>query len=317
MSVYTPLMLSQVQDFAKDYALNIVEITPIQGGVENTNYFITADDQKQYVLTVFEELDATAAAQLPPVLHHLGQHAVPVAVPLQHHDSFIHMIADKPAQIAPKIAGKHPMPSRVEQVRVMGDALAKMHVALQNYDLERANNHDDTWWNNAITQLQEVMSEQDQALLQDVMTKFQQVQQLYPQRPMGLIHADLFRDNTLYVGDELSGILDFSEIFRGELLIDISITLNDFCSDFPSVTLDITKAQAFLNAYQQVRKLSQDELACLNTYLAMAACRFWLSRLLMQQRNIAEGRTGEDILQKNPEEMRLMLIDRLTQEYVW
>lgn len=317
MSVYTPLTLPQVQDFAKDYALNIIEITPIQGGVENTNYFLTADNQQQYVLTVFEEISAEDAAQLPPVLNHLGQHDVPVAVPLQHSNAYIHFIANKPAQIAPRIAGKHPMPSNQEQVAVMGAALAKMHLALQGYDLERKSNHDQTWWNEVIAQLQPLMSVTDQQLLTQVLTQYQNIQQQYPKRSTGFIHADLFRDNTLYVENQLSAILDFSELCQGELLLDISITLNDFCSEFPDITLNRHKAQAFLAAYQQVRPLTADELACLNTYLAMAACRFWLSRLQMAERNRLEARTGEDILQKNPEEMRLMLIDRLTQEYVW
>lgn len=317
MSVYTPLTLPQVQDFATDYALNIIEITPIQGGVENTNYFLTTDNQQQYVLTVFEELDAQAAAELPPVLNHLGQNGIPVAVPLQHHGSYIHMIANKPAQIAPRIAGKHPMPSTLAQVEMMGTTLAKMHLALQTYVLERKNNHDQVWWDETIAQLHPTLSPEDQQLLNQVLTQFHRIQQQFLQRPIGLIHADLFRDNTLYVENELSAILDFSELCQDELLIDISITLNDFCSDFPDIKLNNHKAQTFLAAYQQIRPITCDERACLNTYLAIAACRFWLSRLQMVKRNTLEGRTGEDILQKNPEEMRLMLIDRLTQEYIW
>lgn len=317
MSVYTHLTLPQVQDFAKDYSLNILQITPIQGGVENTNYFLTADDGKQYVLTVFEELDAEAAAQLPPVLNHLGKNHVPVAVPLQHHNSYIHVIANKPAQIAPRLAGTHPIPSNLIQVKVIGQALAKLHLALQNYPLNRQNNHDQTWWDNTIAELKPTLAAEDQDLLDRVVNTFHQAKQHYPDRPYGLIHADLFRDNTLYTGDELSGILDFSELSQGNLIVDISITLNDFCTDYPTAKLDTTKAHAFIDAYQQVRKLSTDELATLNHYLAMAACRFWLSRLQMAKRNQNEGRTGQNILQKDPEEMRLMLIDRLTQEYVW
>lgn len=317
MSVYTHLTLPQVQDFAKDYSLNITQLTPIQGGVENTNYFLTADNGQQYVLTVFEELDADAAAELPPVLNHLGEKGVPVAVPLNHSDAYIHFIADKPAQIAPRIAGGHPIPSNLAQVSVMGKALAQLHLALKDYPLQRRNNHDQTWWDDTINELQPFMSTEDQTLLQRILTTFKAVKRNHPDRPQGLIHADLFRDNTLYVEDTLSGILDFSELTQGDFIVDISITLNDFCTDYPNAHLDKTKAQAFLKSYQSVRPLTQDELLSLNTYLAMAACRFWLSRLQMSKRNQTEGRTGQNILQKNPEEMRLILIDRLIQEYVW
>ncbi len=83
-----------------------------------------------------------------------------------------------------------------------------------------------------------------------------------------------------------------------------------FCTDFPELSLNESKAIAFLNAYETVRPLTQDE-ACLELYLAMAAGRFWLMRLQVAAKNAAEGRTGADILQKNPNEMRNMLIERL------
>ena len=134
---------------------------------------------------------------------------------------------------------------------------------------------------------------------------------VYPDRPRGFIHSDLFRDNTLFEGDQLNGILDFYELNKDEWLFDIAITLNDFCTEYPDVVLNEEKAIAFLNAYETIRPLTIDERACLELYLAMAAGRFWMMRLQVAQRNAALGRTGEDILQKNPDEMRNMLIERL------
>mgnify|MGYP003476532867 FL=1 len=99
--------------------------------------------------------------------------------------------------------------------------------------------------------------------------------------------------------------------FNIQLLFDIAITLNDFCTEYPHVTLNEKKAQAFLSAYEQVRPLSTDEKSCLELYLAMAAARFWMMRLQVAAKNVAEGRTGDDILQKNPLEMRNMVIERL------
>ena len=54
MSVYTQLNLEQVHTFAMQYGLEIIEIEPIQGGIENTNYFITTKNGQEFVLTVFE-----------------------------------------------------------------------------------------------------------------------------------------------------------------------------------------------------------------------------------------------------------------------
>ena len=313
MSVYTPLSLSEVQAFAAPYGLEVIELVPIQGGIENTNYFIHCQAGQQYVLTVFEELDEHAAGELVPVLAHLGQAGVQVAVPLSHTGRAIHFIANKPAQIAPRLAGQHPIPSTLAQVDAMGNAHARMHVALQDYPLQRETPHGKTWWAAIVKQLRTEMSAQDQVLLDQVFGLYNMLREVHPNRPVGLIHADLFRDNTLFNGDALSGILDFSELYQDELLLDLAISINDFCSDYPDVSLNHDKAQAYVAAYHAVRPLTDDEQRCLPIYLAMAACRFWLSRLEVAARNAKEGRTGEDILQKNPLEMRNMLIQRLAE----
>lgn len=108
MSVYTPLSLEEVQAFAEPYGLAIIDLIPIQGGIQNTNYFLVDQSKQHYVLTVFEELDAEGAGELVPVLDCLGKAGVPVAVPLKYNGQAIHSIADKPAQIAPRLMGEHP-----------------------------------------------------------------------------------------------------------------------------------------------------------------------------------------------------------------
>ena len=98
---------------------------------------------------------------------------------------------------------------------------------------------------------------------------------------------------------------------KDELLFDIAITINDFCTEYPDVHLNEAKAQAYLECYETVRPLTSDEKSCLELYLAMAAGRFWMMRLQVAQKNAELGRTGGDILQKNPDEMRNMLVERL------
>ncbi|WP_180112563.1 homoserine kinase [Acinetobacter sp. YH12131] len=311
MSVYTPLTLKEVQVFAAPYGLEVVELIPIQGGIQNTNYFLRCDNQNEYVLTIFEELDQQAAGELIPVLQHLGQAGLPVAVPLSYSGQAIHQLKEKPAQIAPRLIGQHPTLTTVAQVEAIAIAQAKMHVALQNFPLQRDHVRDHAYWAGAARQLKPSMHVADQALLSKLLGLYEALTAVYPQRPKGFIHSDLFRDNTLFADDQLQGILDFYELNQDELLFDIAITLNDFCTDFPELSLNESKAIAFLNAYETVRPLTQDEKACLELYLAMAAGRFWLMRLQVAAKNAAEGRTGADILQKNPDEMRNMLIERL------
>ncbi|NHB64450.1 homoserine kinase [Acinetobacter sp. GFQ9D192M] len=310
MSVYTTLTLKEVQDFAAPYGLEVIDLIPIQGGIQNTNYFLVCENQ-QYVLTVFEDMDEQAAGEMVPVLQHLGQAGLAVPVPLSHSGKAIHTLKNKPAQIAPRMMGEHPMPSTVAQAEAIAIAQAKMHVALKDFKLERAFVRDHAYWYNVAQEIKPSLNAADKVLLGKLLGLYEALTAVYPDRPRGFIHSDLFRDNTLFEGDQLKGILDFYELNKDEFLFDIAITLNDFCTNYPEVTLNEEKANAFLKAYETVRPLTADEKSCLELYLAMAAGRFWMMRLQVAQKNAAEGRTGEDILQKNPEEMRNMLIERL------
>ncbi len=311
MSVYTTLTLKEVQDFTAPYGLNVADLIPIQGGIQNTNYFIVCENGQQYVLTIFEEMDEQGAGELVPVLEHLGQAGLAVPVPLSYQGKAIHTLKGKPAQIAPRMQGKHPMPASLAQAQAIAVAQAKMHVALQDFPLERAFYRDHAYWRQVSREVKPSLNDADAMLLNNLLGVYDALTAMYPNRPKGFIHSDLFRDNTLFDGDELKGILDFYELNKDEWLFDIAITLNDFCTEYPSITLNEDKAVAFLNAYESVRPLTADEKACLELYLAMAAGRFWMMRLQVAQKNAAEGRTGGDILQKNPAEMRDMLIERL------
>lgn len=311
MSVYTPLTLKEVQDFAAPYGLEVVDLIPIQGGIQNTNYFLVAQDGTHYVLTVFEDMDEQAAGELVPVLEHLGQAGLAVAVPLSYAGKAIHSIKQKPAQIAPRLIGKHPMPASIAQVEAIAVAQAKMHVALKDFPLKRAFVRDHAYWLAVSQEIKPSLSEADKVLLSKLLGLYEALTAIYPDRPKGFIHSDLFRDNTLFEGDQLQGILDFYELNQDEWLFDIAITLNDFCTEYPQVSLNEDKAMAFLKAYDRIRPLTEDEKACLELYLAMAAGRFWMMRLQVAQKNALQGRSGDAILQKNPLEMRNMLIERL------
>ena len=311
MSVYTTLSLQEVQAFAAPYGLEVIELNPIQGGIQNTNYFIVCADGSQFVLTLFENMDAQGAGEIIPILECLAEQGLPVPVPLKYDGQYIQILKDKPAQIAPRMMGKHPMPASLTQAEAIAIAQAKMHVTLQNFELTRSSVRDHDYWYQVARQIRPTLDMADQTLLNNLLGLYEALTMMYPNRPKGFIHSDLFRDNTLFDGDQLNGILDFYELNRDELLFDIAITLNDFCTEYPDVALNEDKAIAFLNAYETVRPLTVDEKACLELYLAMAAGRFWMMRLQVAQMNAAEGRTGDDILQKNPAEMRNMLIERL------
>ena len=312
MSVYTQLSLTDIQRFAQQYSLEIVSCQPIQSGIENSNYFVQNNDGREFVLTLFEELNAEEAAFLAPLLQHLQQAGVSVAAPLTAgNGQCLLTLKGKPAQLARRIAGTHPQPVTVAQCTAMGKALATLHLALKKHPLKRHNAHGLKWWQAEAKKARAKMTAIEQLLLDTVLDDFEETIEDFDDLPKGLIHGDLFRDNTLFDGDQLTAILDFSEAGKDYWLLDIAITVNDFCSDWPNVSLNTDLYQAFLAAYQQVRPLTDDEQEVLPTFLAMAATRFWLSRLSVARRNAEEGRMGDDVLQKDPQEMLNMVKARL------
>jgi homoserine kinase type II len=139
----------------------------------------------------------------------------------------------------------------------------------------------------------------DRALIKDEL-RFQT--QHYPNNlPTGVIHADLFRDNVLFDGDKLSGILDFYRACQGTLLFDIAVTANDWCSD--DGVFNLEKVTALLAAYEILRPLQAQEKHHWQTFLRISALYFWLARLEHQ----FYPRAGEIVQQKDPLFFRQLL----------
>lgn len=314
MSVYTVLSAADIQAFLAGYDLPPPGgFTPIKGGIENSNYFLTLADGSELVLTIFEELPRDEADFLGPLLAHLAAQGLPVAGPLaDRHGQRLGTLAGKPAQLAPRLAGRHPEQPDIAQCAAMGRTLARLHLALQGYPLARTNAHGAAWWEAVAARRRPLMSTAEQALLDRTLGALADVTQRYPSLPAGLIHGDLFRDNTLFSGTTVTGVLDFSECSHDHWLLDIAITANDFCRQWPGDTPDAVRLAAFAGGYGEVRALGADEQAALPVFLAVAAMRFWLSRLDIGQRNAEEGRAGEHVTQKNPDEMKHLLTVLLT-----
>lgn len=306
MSVYTELSAADIQSFLDGYSLPpLGGFAPIKGGIENSNYFVTLVDGHELVLTLFEELDAGEAAFLGPLLAHLEAGGVPVATPLQdRRGRQLGTLRGKPAQLARKLPGHHPDSPGLAECRAMGATLAHLHVALRDYPLGRANAHGADWWEGLARRWQPRLPAAEGELLQALLARHAAACARHPDLPQGLIHGDLFRDNTLFVGDTVTAVLDFSETGRDHLLLDIAITGNDFCRAWPAHTPDAGRRAAFLDGYESARPLTASEREVLPVFLAVAAMRFWLSRLDINARNAAEQRGGEHVLEKDPAEMR-------------
>jgi homoserine kinase type II len=97
--------------------------------------------------------------------------------------------------------------------------------------------------------------------------------------PQGVIHADLFPDNVFFLGDRLSGLIDFYFACTDALAYDVAVCLNAWCFE-PDHSYNMTKGRALLHGYMRKRALSVPEIAALPVLCRGAALRFLLTRLV-------------------------------------
>lgn len=283
MAVFTEVTEKAARELLRRVPLgNLTALEGIQGGIENTNYFLTTD-QGEWVLTLFERL---TFEQLPFYLYlmkHLALAGIPVPAPQadSKNGDILLKVADKPAAIVQKLRGKSQLQPQAVHCAAVGDMLARMHLAGRDYQREQANLRSLPWWNETVPVVLPYL-EQDAADLLRSELAFQNhiaAASSYAALPRGPIHADLFRDNVMFDGEELTGFFDFYFAGVDSWLFDLAVCLNDWCIDHATGAHNADKAQAMLDAYQAVRPLEAAERELLNPMLRAGALRFWVSRL--------------------------------------
>jgi homoserine kinase type II len=281
MSVFTTVTPEQLSAWLKRFALgDLVQLQGIATGIENTNYFVTTTHGR-YVLTLFEKL---TAAELPFYLNlmaHLARHGIPCPLPIAHLDNhYLGELNDKPAAIFTCVPGVDLKQVTVAQCATLGQLLAEMHIASAGYTATMENPRGHRWWEAALPKVLPHLSPEAAVLLKGEVHF--QATRLHPDLPRGVIHADLFRDNVLWNGERIGGIIDFYFACTGALAYDVAITVNDWCiadDNASSGALDDARCTALLNAYHKVRPFTDAECAAWPTLLRAAALRFWVSRL--------------------------------------
>ena len=283
MAVFTEVSDKEARDLLRRVPLgNLTELRGIQGGIENTNYFLTTD-QGEWVLTLFERL---TFEQLPFYLYlmkHLALAGIPVPAPQADAKSgdILHKVCGKPAAVVQKLRGTSQLQPQAVHCAAVGDMLARMHLAGRDYAREQPNLRSLPWWNETVPVVLPYL-EQDAADLLRSELAFQNHVAASPSHaalPRGPIHADLFRDNVMFDGEELTGFFDFYFAGVDTWLFDLAVCLNDWCIDLPTGTHDAARARRMLDAYQAVRPLTAAERELLPALLRAGALRFWISRL--------------------------------------
>ena len=282
MAVFTEVSNTEAQALLHRLQLGeLITLRGIEGGIENTNYFLTSD-QGEFVLTLFERL---TAEQLPFYLHlmkHLAHGGVPVPDPhADENGDILLTVCGKPAAVVNKLAGKSQLAPQGVHCAAVGAMLARMHLAGRGFDRHQPNLRGLPWWNDTVPVVLPHIGPEQAALLRTELAYQNHVaaSAAYTALPRGPVHADLFRDNVMFEGETLTGFFDFYFAGVDTWLFDLAVCLNDWCIDLPTGAHDAPRAAAMLDAYQAVRPLTAAERELLPAMARAGALRFWISRL--------------------------------------
>jgi homoserine kinase type II len=282
MAVFTEVPEAEAAGLMRRLQLGEVrELRGIQGGIENTNYFVTTD-QGEWVLTLFERL---GFEQLPFYLHlmkHLAQRGIPVPDPAPDKaGDILHTVCGKPAAVVNRLAGHSELAPGAEHCAAVGAMLARMHLAGRDYNRQQPNLRGLAWWNATAPLVLPFLTPAQAQLLQAELAFQNHIAagSAYAALPRGAIHADLFRDNVMFHEGALTGFFDFYFAGTDTWLFDLAVCLNDWCIDLASGAEDRGRADAFVAAYAAVRPLAAAERRLLPAMQRAGALRFWISRL--------------------------------------
>lgn len=294
MAVFTPINLEDIakwidQDFDIGQA---TEIRGIHGGIENSNFFLdTAKDgiEQEYVLTIFERLTAQQLPFYLELMRHLANKGVPVPKPIENKQGeILFTLKGKPAAIVTKLPGLSRLQPEANHCALVGEMLAKMHLAGKDFSKHQENLRSLDWWQKTIPSvLPHLDTSQKELITHELKTQEEFFSSgTYDGLPQGASHCDLFRDNVLFdpkgsdvSQDQLGGFFDFYFAGTDKWLFDIAVTANDWCLADNKQDLDPVRLDAFMEAYQSVRPLTKEEQASWPLMLRAAALRFWVSRL--------------------------------------
>ena len=309
MSVFTRITRPQLDQFFSAYTLGeVIGFEGITDGIDNTNYSVTTT-QGSFVLTLFESLTADDLPHFLKLLSHLGKDGLPCPRPqLDRQGNPLRRLNGKPAALFARLSGAATATPSILQCREIGLQLASLHRCTQDYLFPVKSNNDLSWCKKVLDRIGAHLSATDRDLIDDELAFQAENAQL--KLPQGVIHADLFRDNVLFVDERLSGLLDFYSACTDTLLLDVAITANDWCCDDGVVNNE--KVSALLAAYQSLRPLESLEKRHWPVLLRAAALRFWLSRLEHQ----CYPRPGDITQQKDPLAFRRILLQHRQQTYL-
>jgi homoserine kinase type II len=283
MAVYTDVAADELADYLAAYDIGeLLSYKGIAEGVENSN-FLLHTTSGHFILTLYEK--RVAAADLPFFLNlmtHLASRGINCPQPVKNRKGeALSSLAGRPAAVINFLEGIWPRKPNVAHCAGVGQALARMHLAGRDFGMTRANALSVSGWRPLFDQAASRADELQPGLRDFVKAELDHLEGgCWPKNlPQSVIHADLFPDNVFFLGEKVSGIIDFTFACTDMLAYDVAICLNAWCFE-SDCSFNVTKARAFLGAYGRERQMSEAEQDALPLLARGAALRFLLTRLV-------------------------------------
>ena len=305
MSVYTSVNIEELKIWLQDYALdNLTDYQGIKSGITNTNYFLmTAHDR--FVLTLFEKNTIEDLPYFVDLMAHLAKNSFLCPKPIyKNNGTALSILKNKPALIVTCLKGKELNKPEVKHCKAVGASLAELHMKSANFTAQHQNTRDLNWIKKtAETLFSELPQDESLLLREEILYQEKKNYKL----PKSTIHGDLFRDNVLFLNDQVSGFIDFYYACTDYLILDVAIAVNDWCVNNDG-SFDEARLNAFLDAYKKIRSFNDDEDQAWNDILRLASLRFWVSRL----NDFYHIEEGELTFIKDPDHFKKILKQRIS-----
>jgi homoserine kinase type II len=282
MAVYTDVSDEELAGFVAAYDIGEpIAFKGIAEGVSNSNFFLQTT-RDRFILTVYE---ARAPREDLPffigLMDHLAGHGFACPRPVRMRDGeALADIAGKPAALVSYLDGLSVKKPTAAHCRAAGRAMAELHLAGSDFSMRRANPLSVCGWRPLAEASGERAERVSPGLSRRIAEELAFHEANWPQGlPKGVIHADMFPDNVFFLLGRCSGVIDFYFAADDALAFDLAIGLNAWCFE-PDASFNLTKGQALLAGYEEVRKLDAAEAEALPLLARGAALRFLLTRTL-------------------------------------
>jgi homoserine kinase type II len=305
MSVYTNLSQQDVAAILAGYNLGgLLGFSGIAAGIENSNFFVDTE-RGRFVLTIFERMNTEELPYFMHLMCHLSANGFPCpAVQAGHNGSLLFDYRGKKGCLVSCLPGRTLDELDLKQLESAGHVLGELHLKGLDFPERRANPTFLEWitvtGNSLLQEVRDRYGSDAAGLLEDELAW--QRQAAAGSLPSGVIHADYFCDNILFVGDEVSGVIDFYYACDGFFAYDLAIAANALA--IRAGCGDSHRIEALLRGYEKARGLTAAEKEAFPGLLRLAALRFWVSRLY----DAFHPREGSMVRIKEPEEYRNKLL---------